>query len=354
MQALISKDLSKHVYSKENYYSFQSDKKFIDYFFPQNINIKLINNQENSNSYDTIINIIGSEYEIPKTYETNKINIYICVENCYVYKFYEHYNKYGNYGNENIDIYFYNHIDKLVVTEKYISIPIIYTQINYFINNYNNIMPSEITPFNKKKFCLFVSNNKLNTDVKNKIKAFLEGIDKCDTLDLYKNEIKNESCYHSIKFLNILNKYKFVFVCENSIGDGYITEKIFNCLFAKTIPIYYGSKKINYFINKNCFINMNNINESDNNLDTLKNEIIKMNNNENKFNTKIKVFNKISSDYNDENYKVELEKFIIKLKQTKLNNTKLNNTKLNNTKLNYKLIILLFIFIFVFILVKFF
>ena len=55
MNAILSKDLSKHVYSKENYYSFQSDKKFLDYFFPKNIDIKLIKDQENSNSYDTIM-----------------------------------------------------------------------------------------------------------------------------------------------------------------------------------------------------------------------------------------------------------------------------------------------------------
>ena len=129
---------------------------------------------------------------------------------------------------------------------------------------------------------------------------------------MYKNKISNKSCYHSIELLNIFNKYKFVFVCENSLETGYITEKIFNCLFARCIPIYYGCSTIEKYIDKDCFINMNLDNEINNEIINLKNnEIINLKNNELEYNNKITA-NKICKDYNDENYKDKLKEFVDK------------------------------------------
>ncbi len=67
---------------------------------------------------------------------------------------------------------------------------------------------------------------------------------------------------HSISYkgrveekLTALRKYKFTLCYENARDiDGYITEKIFDCLFAGTIPIYWGPKNITKYIPANCFI----------------------------------------------------------------------------------------------------
>jgi hypothetical protein len=130
---------------------------------------------------------------------------------------------------------------------------------------------------------------------------------------MYKNEIFNKSCYHSTELLNIFNRYKFVFVCENSLGSGYITEKIFNCLFARCIPIYYGCSKIENFIDKDCFINMNleSNKDSNENNNIIINKINKFKNNENEYNSIINS-NKICKDYDDENYKDKLKTFVDK------------------------------------------
>jgi hypothetical protein len=307
----------------DSYYSMQNINKLINYFFPDNLKIEYTNSNDdsNNNSNDDLNNnskhnsiIYGIQLEDNINLDTSKLNILICVENCSVYNWYKHYNKYSNFGNDKIQIYFYNHIDKCVFTDKYIAIPVIYTQINYFLKYNNNIEPSIYTNFNDKKFCLIATSLSGETkEVKNKIINKLKKIGVCDTLDMYKNEISNKSCYHSIELLNIFNKYKFVFVCENSLGIGYITEKIFNCLFARCIPIYYGCSTIENYIDKDCFINMNLDNEINNEIINLKNnEIINiLKNNELKYNNKITA-NKICKDYNDENYKDKLKEFVDK------------------------------------------
>jgi hypothetical protein len=315
------------------YWSFQDNDKFINYFFPENIKTVIKKKDE---KYDADVYSI---YESDNSnFNKNKINIIICVENASQHNHYHHYNKYGAYNNDLVQIYFYNHIDKIVITDKYIAIPIIYTQINYFNRFYKTIQPSVYTPFNKKKFCLFVSNNGFLSEKKNKIKEFLNSIEPCDSLDLYKDEIQNKSCYHSVDFLNVMNRYKFIFVSENSYNDGYITEKIFNCFFARAIPVYHGSPKINYYFNDNTFINANDL--SDGKIEILKQQIIKIKDNENEYN-KIIETPKINLTYNDENYKIEFEKFVNKL----LNNNFCN--KLNKYAILFIVIVLLIVLIFI-------
>ena len=51
-----------------------------------------------------------------------------------------------------------------------------------------------------------------------------------------------------------LSRYRFSLCYENSSVPGYITEKIFDCLFVGTIPIYLGAPDITEYIPKDCFI----------------------------------------------------------------------------------------------------
>ena len=297
-----------------DYYSMQNIDKFINYFFPDNLKINFIDKDTtDTNKYNS--KIYGIQLDDNTKLDNTKLNILISVENCNQWTWYNHYNKYGNFGNDKIQIYFYNHIDKCIITDKYIAIPVIYTQINYFLKYYNNtinnIEPSQYTKFEDKKFCLFASNNSFNSENKDKIKSLLKSLGNCDIIDDYKHLISNKSCYHSIELLNLFNNYKFVFVCENSVGTGYITEKIFNCLFARCIPIYYGCNDIEKFIDKYCFINMNNMNNMNNNENIIKNDILDLTNNETNFINKINA-NKIDNNYNDENYKDSLKTFIEK------------------------------------------
>ena len=92
------------------------------------------------------------------------------------------------------------------------------------------------------------------------------------------------------------------------MSDGYITEKIFNCFFGRCIPIYNGSNKIEYYFNKESFINMNDIN----NIQSSKDKIIELMTYENKYNEKINK-EKINLTYDNENYKERFKNFIDKI-----------------------------------------
>ena len=323
----INEEDENYFIKSNGYYSMQSLNKFIKYFFPDNLNVKF-NENSNDNTYTNYNTVLcGIQLDNNIYLDEKKFNILICVENCNVHKHYKHYNKYINFNDEKIKLYFYNHIDKCIITDKYFAVPVIYTQINYLINNYSKIMPSINTSYNDKKFCLFASNNKYNECSKNIIKQYLNNIGECDTINMYKNEIYNKSCYHSEELLNVFNKYKFIFVSENSFTDGYITEKIFNCIFARCIPIYLGSTKIEYYFNKDSIINVNDIvndtgNSIDNKIciDNIIKKIKDLNSDENKFNEMIDT-NKINILYDDENYKENLKLFVdknINYKENKL------------------------------------
>jgi hypothetical protein len=58
-----------------------------------------------------------------------------------------------------------------------------------------------------------------------------------------------------------LNDYMFSIAVENSIQDGYWTEKILDCFATKTVPIYWGSKTVGDYFNKDGILFFNNLNE---------------------------------------------------------------------------------------------
>lgn len=55
--------------------------------------------------------------------------------------------------------------------------------------------------------------------------------------------------------LKFLNGYKFNLCFENASYPGYATEKLYEALCAKTIPIYWGSPTIEVDFNPNAFLN---------------------------------------------------------------------------------------------------
>ena len=82
-------------------------------------------------------------------------------------------------------------------------------------------------------------------------------------LKIYKGEC--ESKY------DVLSNYKFCLCFENTPMEGYITEKIFDCFYAGTIPVYLGDPKVNEYIPKECYINMREFDNYESMLDHIKN-----------------------------------------------------------------------------------
>jgi hypothetical protein len=60
--------------------------------------------------------------------------------------------------------------------------------------------------------------------------------------------------------LKKLNEFKFVICFENCSFPGYVTEKIFDCFLAGSIPIYYGAPDITAFVPSNSFIDFRKFN----------------------------------------------------------------------------------------------
>jgi len=53
-----------------------------------------------------------------------------------------------------------------------------------------------------------------------------------------------------------LAQYQFAICFENMVLPGWVTEKIFDCFYCGTIPIYLGAPDIEQYVPSNCFIDM--------------------------------------------------------------------------------------------------
>lgn len=54
----------------------------------------------------------------------------------------------------------------------------------------------------------------------------------------------------------ILSQYTFAICFENMVMQGWVTEKIFDCLVAGTIPIYLGAPDVDDWVDPECFVDM--------------------------------------------------------------------------------------------------
>ena len=294
MKLSYSKKILSYWMKSKEYYCMQNEEKFMNYFFPfihrNNISYKVYDIQD-----------------VREPMKKENINIMLCVENCSFWKHYDHINKFGDFGNNMVSIYLYNHFDKFIETSNYIVIPVIYLQVDYFKKMYRTIQPKIYTPFVKKKFCLFVT--RIDTAPSKNVLEQMRKIGECHHIKEVEFDIlRNKSCYHDTALLNVFNQYKFVCCCENSIENGYITEKIFNVFFARAIPIYYGPSDKSRYFNKHRFI------EITNNLSDISVEKIRhLNENEAQYNAFLKM-SIINKEFNDENYIKRSQNFIDKIR----------------------------------------
>lgn len=72
---------------------------------------------------------------------------------------------------------------------------------------------------------------------------------------VYKGEVKDK--------FSILKNYKFTLCFENAIFPGYVTEKIFDAIFAGSVPIYYGAPDIKKYVPAEAFIDVRGFNNYD-------------------------------------------------------------------------------------------
>ncbi len=136
--------------------------------------------------------------------------------------------------------------------------------IKYFIPQYYQEREFNVS-FAEKKFLTMICGNKKSKH-KNELYSFRRKVidyfeDKPNVFDLYgfgweRERLQNYKGTIQTK-LNVLSEYKYSICFENiSNQSGYITEKIFDCFFARTVPVYLGADNIKDYIPENTFINM--------------------------------------------------------------------------------------------------
>lgn len=105
-----------------------------------------------------------------------------------------------------------------------------------------NILDNSKKQYQKMKFCALLARHD-TSGLRTKI---YNDVSKIASVDCPGKLLHNDDTLHSIyknDNLTYLQQYKFNICPENSIGEGYCTEKLFNCLLSGCIPIYNGWSK---------------------------------------------------------------------------------------------------------------
>ncbi len=101
--------------------------------------------------------------------------------------------------------------------------------------------------FEKKKLISMISSNKSMIPGHKKRLEFVSKFK--DQVDLYGRGFKDILCKE-----DGLRDYMFSISVENAVYDTYFTEKLTDCFATGTIPIFYGSKKVTDYFNKDGII----------------------------------------------------------------------------------------------------
>jgi len=125
-------------------------------------------------------------------------------------------------------------------------------------------MTEDVVPFEEKKLCTLVASNlkshfenELYSERKEAIRFFEQiGEEGFEFYGRRWDPVEYKSYRGAINDkIGTIKKYRFNICYENTKDTpGYITEKIFDCFAAGTIPIYWGASNIEEYIPKDCFI----------------------------------------------------------------------------------------------------
>jgi hypothetical protein len=121
------------------------------------------------------------------------------------------------------------------------------------LNNYRPAVDAETIA--SRKFCSIVASN----GVSNRF-DIVENLSNVDVVECFGSAFNNRVEENKI---DIIKNYNFNICYENSIGPGYVTEKLFEALLASTIPIYWGSEFCGNDFNPQSFVNTTDMSRSE-------------------------------------------------------------------------------------------
>ena len=155
-------------------------------------------------------------------------------------------------------------------TPNHFRLPLWKTYIDWFdVKTYTNpkyLIPlnyidqqNEFNLVNKNKFCTIVYSSEYESREK-----YINLISQYKNIDVFgKNKFNNFLEEGENNKLSHLSSYKFSLAMENQISDGYITEKLLHAKISGNIPIFYGDSSVKEDFNQNCFIYINENDDSD-------------------------------------------------------------------------------------------
>ena len=111
--------------------------------------------------------------------------------------------------------------------------------------------------------------------------------------------------------LDFIKDYKFTIAFENSLFDGYTTEKMLDPLSVHSIPIYWGNPSVTEDFNEKAFINCNGLEQQ---LDKIVETIIEIDNND-KMYLRMLHENPMTEDY-DFNERKNMNNFLLNIFKT--------------------------------------
>ena len=174
----------------------------------------------------------------------------ICPQNCEI----KHHAMFSKIFTWNDDLINYNKYQKIYIPNSVLTFNFPYTTfnkkkllVNISMNKFSN-HPNELYGERRKLIKYFEFTQKDNFDLygigwnkKNGKILFSKNYSS------YKGEISNKG--------SVLSQYKFCICFENIYGEnGYITEKILDCLKYGCIPIYFGAPNVKEYIDSGIFL----------------------------------------------------------------------------------------------------
>ncbi len=157
--------------------------------------------------------------------------------------------------------------------------------------SYDELMSQSKT--DKSKLISVVSSNKVFTEGHKKRYDFVVKLKEHfgNKLDVFGRGINN----FDDKW-EVLADYKYTIAIENDFIDDWVTEKYFDCIFANSLPFYYGCPNLETYVNQNSFIRID-INDFEKSIKAIEEAI---NNNEYEKRTQLLQEQKINSLQTDQ------------------------------------------------------
>jgi hypothetical protein len=112
--------------------------------------------------------------------------------------------------------------------------------------------------YDERKFCSFVVSNP-RQEMRNAMFGLMNTYKGVHSAGPHLNNMGSVLPRDKLVYkLDFLNNYRFNICFENGSYPGYVTEKLFNALQVKTMPVYWGSPTVGRDFNTDAFINCHN------------------------------------------------------------------------------------------------